>query len=77
MRGRSDSPVFHVGATRQSVADDHDVVFGVVELSPRLVRYGDLLEHCAFLELEAFEVGDGLVGYQTSELGDWSIWWIE
>ena len=51
-------PIFDVGASREGMTDDHDIVLGFVQLSPGLVGYG--------------HVGEGLAGFE-SEFGDDSV----
>jgi hypothetical protein len=45
-------PVFNVGASCEGMANYHDIILRVVELSPCLVRDGDVLEHGTAFQLE-------------------------
>ena len=47
-----DSPIVDVWAACKGVADDHDIVFGVVERTPGFVRDGDVPEDRAAFEGE-------------------------
>jgi hypothetical protein len=57
---RGHGPVFDVCTAGEGVADDHDVVFGVVEPAPCLVRDRDVSQKAPIFERKGGHDVDGL-----------------
>lgn len=57
---RGYGPVVDVCAAGEGMADDHDIVSGLVEAAPCLVRDGDVFQCAAIFEGEGGDDVDGL-----------------
>ena len=54
------APIFDIGAAGECVADDHDIVFRLVQGAPRLVGHGDVDERVPRVESEGRDGEDVL-----------------
>ena len=59
-KGRGYGPVFDVCAAGKGMADDHDIVFGLVETAPCFVRDGDVSQKAPVFERKGGHDVDGL-----------------